>query len=332
MSHRAIVVTPQSPDHGDEISLFHSKNGADQLRILPALNEFARRNVGEPVTWINDLPDDIATSIDDDLSHVGSDNVDAPRVDPNPVAENLERNSFAQEIDFIQYEAAFTVNLQSGVVDSPHAPVEVLLPVFVDVGILLFFSRFVRFEVYPRARLPDDFDAARSRIMDGEADPEFSLERMDYLHIQDNPDQFELLVDTHMGILQTLYSVSDLNDRDELLSMVVTEDDFVVGRIDTSSDVPLPNSAGAGILVRLPVTDIQYPQLVSLYNNWSHLAARLRLSHSFDSFVGFIDAIQQEATDEFDSTSYRTSLLEELATEFDESISPQTPDLFLEYF
>lgn len=332
MSHRAVVVTQQSADRAAGVSLYHSQNGADRLRILPSLDELTRRYPREPITRVNDLPDDVKTSVDEQLSYIGSDVANANRVDSEPIAENLDSDSFARKLDFIQYEAVFTVNLQSDSRDSAHLPVEVLMPIFADVGIVLFFSRFIRFEVYPRSQLPDEFSAVRSAITDGEATPDVSLERMEYLDLQERPDEFELLVDTHMGILQTLYGVSDDVDRDELLSMVVTEDDVVVGRVDTSSEVPLPDPAGAGVLVRLPMADLQFPQLVSLYENWSHLAARLRISHSYDAFRGVLDRINQGDTQELDIASYRTSLHEDLATEFGDSVSSHTPAPMLDYF
>jgi len=204
---------------------------------------------------------------------------------------------------------------------------ELHLPMFVDVGVLLFFMRFVEIEAYPKSGIPGGFEEARSEILDDDIHPEFAVSKAGYASLTHEPEAYELFIDTHMGILQTLYS-SATEDQDEVVSIIVSGEYYTVGRVDTSGPVPVPTPTGAGILVNLPVNDLEYPQLVSLATDWRYLCSRLRTEHGLSAAQGFLAAVDDGSVGSFDTATFESDLLADLRAEFGPSISDLSPESF----
>jgi hypothetical protein len=323
MSHRALVIDGRAMEPGQSFTLFHSQNGADELRLYPVLSEFLQLNPDAAVTEVNDLPGTVQTALDQLLSDVKSPAAGAPRIRLDPIEENVARDELGDTIDFVQYELVVAV----GETETGSPELNLYLPIFVDVGVLLLFMRFIELEAYPKAAISGGFEETRSEILDGEVDPEFVVSKAGYATLPDEPEAYELFIDTHMGVLQTLYS-SAIDSKDEMVSFIVSGEYYTVARVDTAQPVPLPDPKGAGLLVDLPINDLEYPQVVSLASDWQYLGNRLRTEHGLDAAQGFLSAIDDGSIASFDTATYETALLAELRAEFGPSISELSPESF----
>jgi hypothetical protein len=323
MSHRALVVDSRAMEDERSVTLYHSQNGADELRLYPAISEFLKLAPEATVTGVNDLPETAHSAVDELLADIGSSTAGAPRIQPDPINADVPRDELGDAIDFVQYELVVAV----GMTDRGAPDVELFLPIFIDVGVLLLFMRFIELEAYPKSAFPGGFESARTEILDGESQPEFAVSKGGYATLPDEPAAYELFIETHMGILQTLYSTG-IEEQDEVISIVVSDEYYTVARVDTSQSVPLPDPKGAGILVELPVADLEYPQLVSLASDWRYLGDRLRTEHGLDAAQGFLSAIDAGTVASFDTAGYGSELLADLRAEFGPSISAHSPDSF----
>lgn len=328
MSHRALVLAPSS--HGDGlVDIYVSRNGAYQLKLWPILDAHVNAPGANLPKDVSDIPDTVSESVDAVRESFGEKSDEFSMIEPTPEKRGVPVTQVGEEIDFVRFEAVYLVtdSLQ-GWEDEPA--VVPYLPVFVDVAIGLFFMRFITFEVYDNTKLSSDHQEALDQIDAGDVAPTHSCERAEYLDLPDDPEAFEFFVDTHVGILQTLYSLSATGGRDTALATIITEDTWILGRVDISGEFPLPDPVGSGMLVRLPVEDFTYDQLSNLYRDWENLANRMRAETALSTARDFITVAEPDALDEFNPEAYHDQLVADLTQEFASSISSLTSDEYLE--
>lgn len=332
MSHRALFVKPAEVNTGTEVyDVYYSKNGANNLKILPELQAYANNeDVSLPVNQ-PDIPDSVTAELDELSRSFNNEQQSNLLLEPDPIATEVARPEIGDIIDFVTIEAVYYLPSRGSDQQYHDRAVQVLLPVFVDVGVVLFFSRFVDFEVYNKGDVPPDQERALSQIREGEITPHSKLSGHDYMTGPVSSIPYNLFVDNHLGLLQTLYSLATRESPVEQIATIVTEQHYIIGRIDPTDEVPLPDPNGSGLLIRLPVEDFSRPELARLYYEWRDIANTLRVKHGIQTAADIVERYSSggEVPEELPGSELEDALLKDLVSEFSPSIADISPTEFL---
>lgn len=321
MSHRALVGLPVT---ATRIDLYQSQNGANNLKLHPIYEAAIAANDPRSILDLEGPGDPLTSEIQHLRSSFGAEDASEPLVDSDPYEEELMAAEVGNVIDYIRYEALLLPSSYDPATSSGSSA-SLFLPVLVDIGVILAFMHFLELEIYPRSNLPNDPQKAISRIDAGDVSPDASIAGEEYLYLDENPSLLEHVIDGHIGLLQTLAGSGGKHDREMLVS-VLTEDTYLVGRVDASDDVYLPESVGQGLLVRVPVEDFTHEQVVGLYSDWKYLANRLRIESSLKTARTVFAA---SSPSEIDRTDVEDEFLTQLNAEFGSQISDLTADAIL---
>jgi len=328
MSHRAAVAFPTADAKSpDLVDLHRSGNGAFQLSLLPILDEYTKQGNPRRVTELNELPDSMRNRVAELRDAFGNEPETEPLVDPTPMRRELLATEYAEALDFVRFEALYDVPRPPDG-EAAESNVAAYLPIFADIGIIPFLIRFVDLAVYPNQELPAAPDEALQEIQNDNATPDVTISGTEYLELENDPTAKEHVIDGHMGLLQMLYSLPHGETDDEVLTIVTTDNHFIVGTVDASGEVPLPDPFGAGVLVRLPTEDFATQQLATLHSDWQYLANRLRVEHSIRALQELLDGSGIPSAEDIDGATYREEFLTALDDEFGQELSPLTPTEF----
>lgn len=329
MSHRAIVARPVDNDGNEELYDFYfSKNGANDLKLLPALHASMRKNrEGLPISE-PEVPDDITTEIDHILASHDENIPDRQLMESEPFATEIPVTKFGDNINYLMIEAVYRLKPDGAEPEDPSNAIDLLLPIFVDVGVVSFFARFIDLEVYKRSNLPAEPKKALNHIQKESVVPENTLSGSEYLVGDLSSEGYQAFTDTHLGILQALYDLVQRGESMDHLVTIVTEDLYVVGRLKTQGDIPLPEPHGSGILVEMPTSELDRTELVSLYENWRTLTNRLRVAYSVKAAAKVIKnrSESEDNLTQVDIEQMEDPFVKELYDEFSSSISPLSPE------